>query len=67
MAAYWRRILSNGKQVYIDIKSMLTVFKIIDLDCLSGHWKGVDVDVFFCKRAGLQHYNDVYKIWAHGL
>ena len=42
-------------------------FKISDHYCLSLHWKGVYCNVFFRKRVKLQHYNDVYKIWALGL
>ena len=66
----WQRTdekLEKGKKVFTDIKSIIIIFKISDHYCISLHWKGVDINVLFCKRAKLQHYNDVYKIWAHGL
>ena len=34
-------------------------------DCLSGHWEGVNFDIFVVKNK-IQYYNGVYKIWARG-
>ena len=56
-----------GKKVFTDMKSIPIIFKMGEHYCLSLYWKGVDFNVFFCKRAKLQHYNDVYKIWARSL
>ena len=46
---------------------MPIVKKKSDNECLSGHWKGVNFDIFFVKNKKVLHYNDVYKLWAHGL
>ena len=61
------KILEIGKKVFTDMKSIPIIFKISEHYCLLLNWKGVDFNVLFCKRAKLQHYNDVYKIWADGL
>ena len=49
MAAYWRRSLEIGKQVFKDMKSMPIVKKKCDNDCLSGTWKGVNFYIFVVK------------------
>ena len=59
--------LELGKKVFTDMKSMPIIFKISEHYCLLLNCKGVDFNILFSKRAKLQPYIDVYKIWDHGL
>ena len=43
---------------------MFTVFKISDLDCLSGHWKYIDFSVVFVKDSD---YNIIMMSQKYGL
>ena len=55
----------NRKTVIYGYEINAHCFKIIEHYCPLLHLKGVNFDVFL-KRSKLQHYNHVYKIWAHG-